>query len=242
MDSKAIYHCVYRITNLLECKHYYGTRSCKIHPSEDLGINYFSSSYDKEFKQDQLDNPQNYKYKVIRIFDTREEAVKLEIKLHARFDVGRNPSFYNKAKQTSTGWDHTGSKHSKETKIKISNSHKGKVFSEETRIKMSNSRKGIPRSEETKRKISESNKGKVFSEEARIKMSEAQKRKTLTETHKEKISNSLKGVTKSDETKRKMSEARKGKPKPKRKCKHCGIESASNVISRWHDDKCKNKK
>ena len=108
MSSKTIYHYAYRITNTLECKHYYGSRTSKIHPSKDLGKKYFSSSKDKEFKKDQKENPQNYKYKVIRLFDTREGAVSFEIRLHNKFDVGVNESFYNKAKQTSVGWDTTG--------------------------------------------------------------------------------------------------------------------------------------
>lgn len=108
MSSNTIYHYVYRITNLIEGKHYYGTRTTKVHPSKDLGKRYFSSSSDKDFKKDQKENPQNYKYKVIKIFDTREEAVEMEIKLHDMFDVGMSKSFYNRSKQTNTKFDTTG--------------------------------------------------------------------------------------------------------------------------------------
>jgi len=99
------FHYTYRITNLIENKHYYGVRSSKCHPSEDLGIVYFSSSKDKEFRKDQKENPQNYKYKVVSIHLTRKEAVKKEIKLHEKFDVAKNESFYNLCKQRSTGFD-----------------------------------------------------------------------------------------------------------------------------------------
>ena len=51
---------VYRITNTVLNKHYYGYRSCKIDPKEDLGKKYFSSSRDKEFIKDQKQNPLNY--------------------------------------------------------------------------------------------------------------------------------------------------------------------------------------
>ena len=108
MPSKTIYHYTYRITNLIEGKHYYGSRSSEIPPVEDLGKNYVSSSKNKDFIKDQKENPQNYKYKVIKIFDTREEAISFEIKLHDKFDVGVNESFYNKAKQTSVKFDTTG--------------------------------------------------------------------------------------------------------------------------------------
>jgi len=58
------YHYVYRITNILTNKHYYGSRSCNILPKNDLGFKYFSSSKDNDFIIDQKINPQNYKYKI----------------------------------------------------------------------------------------------------------------------------------------------------------------------------------
>jgi len=103
-----IYYYVYRITNIKYKKHYYGSRSSKKLPEEDIGVYYFSSSKDKEFLKDQKNNPQDYKYKVIKKFRTRKEALKLEIKLHNRFNVGINESFYNKSKQTSSKFDVTG--------------------------------------------------------------------------------------------------------------------------------------
>jgi hypothetical protein len=45
VDNK--YHYVYRITNIITNKHYYGKRSSMVGPFEDLGTTYFSSS--KEF-------------------------------------------------------------------------------------------------------------------------------------------------------------------------------------------------
>ena len=65
MISKTAYHYVYRITNLMTNRHYYGKRSSNIHPKLDIGVRYFSSSKDKQFKQDQLDNPDHYKYKIV---------------------------------------------------------------------------------------------------------------------------------------------------------------------------------
>lgn len=40
------YHYVYRITNKVENKHYYGSRSSNVPPIEDIGKKYFSSSSD----------------------------------------------------------------------------------------------------------------------------------------------------------------------------------------------------
>ena len=143
MNTKQVYHYVYRITNIVEKRHYYGKRSSKINPKLDLGIKYFSSSKDKDFLQDQKLNSDNYKYKVIRIYKTGKEALIAEIKLHNKFDVGVNPSFYNRVKQTSTGFDYTGKHHSKAAKEKISAAQKGKHVSEATREKMSITTSGI---------------------------------------------------------------------------------------------------
>ena len=102
------YHYVYRITNKIENKHYYGCRTTKLEPKDDLGSKYFSSAKDMSFIKDQKENPHNYKYKIIKIFSTREEAINLEIRLHSKFNVGINPKFYNQAKQTTIKRDTTG--------------------------------------------------------------------------------------------------------------------------------------
>ena len=103
------YHYLYRITNLVEQKHYYGIRTTKnTLPHKDLGVKYFSSSRDKEFKKDQRLHPENYKYKVIITSDSRQRILELEIKLHNKFNVGVNPKFYNNAIQTSVGFDPSG--------------------------------------------------------------------------------------------------------------------------------------
>ena len=62
------YHYVYRITNIKLNKHYYGLRSSKLEPSKDLGFKYFSSSSDREFIDDQTNNPQDYKYIIVSMY------------------------------------------------------------------------------------------------------------------------------------------------------------------------------
>ena len=129
MSTDKLYHYTYIITNIVKNKYYIGCRSSRVIPSKDLGIKYFSSSKDKEFVADQKANPQNYKYKIIATFDSKLLAINLEIKLHNIHNVGVNPSFYNRAKQTSVGWDTTGVKRpiSEETKIKIRLANKGRT-------------------------------------------------------------------------------------------------------------------
>lgn len=98
------YHYVYRITNIISGQHYYGDRSCDCLPTDDLGKKYFSSFTEDWFKQDQLENPNNYKYKIIRIYTTcREDATAFESKLHEKFNVKDNIKFVNKANQHKNG-------------------------------------------------------------------------------------------------------------------------------------------
>jgi len=59
---------------------------------------------------DQKTNPQDYTYSVLAEFPTRYDAVCHEIFLHSFYDVAKNEMFYNRAKQTSTGFDTSGSK------------------------------------------------------------------------------------------------------------------------------------
>ena len=104
-----MHHYVYRITNIKEHKYYYGSRTIKnteLSAIEDL-INYRSSA-DKWFKDDQLINPTHYKYKILKLFYSRPNALIFESFLHNKFDVKNHASFYNKANQTSTGFNTTG--------------------------------------------------------------------------------------------------------------------------------------
>ena len=105
MSSKTYY--VYRITNIIENKHYYGRRGCYCHPTRDLGVKYFSSSTDALFIQDQRQNPQKYKYKILLITSKRK-AEQLEIKLHKKFNVASNPTFYNLTEARTNGFSTGG--------------------------------------------------------------------------------------------------------------------------------------
>lgn len=95
-----MFYYVYRITNKRENKHYYGYRSSEIEPISDLGIRYKSSSCDQDFLDDQKNNPNDYKYKIIKRFDNKLDAIRYESKLHSMFDVRNNPNFYNRSNQT----------------------------------------------------------------------------------------------------------------------------------------------
>lgn len=70
----------------------------------------------------------NFQKEILTTWTTRTEALQEEIRLHNLNDVAKNPTFYNRSKQTSTGFDTTGVSvvHSEETKNKISTSQIGK--------------------------------------------------------------------------------------------------------------------
>lgn len=101
-------------------------------PKKDLGIRYFSSSVDKEFRQDQRDNPDRYEYRVLGLFNSKDELLNHEIELHALYEVGRNKRFYNRAKQTSTSWTTIGTTTPDHVKAKLSISSRRLKHSEET--------------------------------------------------------------------------------------------------------------
>lgn len=200
MSTSQLYHYVYRITNIVERKHYYGKRSSKILPVQDLGIRYFSSSTDISFIEDQKENPQNYKYKIVSIHSDAVSAISKEIKLHNKFNVNKNNSFYNRAKQTMDKFDRTGQKHSEQSIEKMKLAQKGRTITEATKEKLREANLGKIISEETKLKMSLSHLGKKFSEEACKNMSKARSG----------ANHHYYGKTLSEETKRKMSAARSG--------------------------------
>jgi len=262
------YNYVYRITNKILNKHYYGVRGCNVEPKRDLGVKYFSSSTDKEFRNDQKNYPENYKFKIVRICSTRKEADKLEIKLQEKFNVGKSESFYNRAKRTSMGFSTAGTNLSPEHKQKLSEAKQN--MSDETKQKMSEAQKGVPKSDETRKKMSEAKTGennpmfgKELSPETKLKISEAKIGVPVSDETRKKMSEAQKGENHpmfgkehtpetrqkmseakqnmSDETRKKMSEAHKGVPQEQVECPHCGKIGGIGIMKRWHFDNCKYK-
>ena len=95
------YHIVYRITHRYKNKHYIGVHSCNKDPYNVIGKRYKSSSSDKDFMNEQKESPENFIYQILNIYDSRKKALSTEIYIHHKYDVGKNPNFYNRAKQ---GW------------------------------------------------------------------------------------------------------------------------------------------
>lgn len=114
-----MHHYTYLLINTATLMMYIGKRSCNCVPELDTGYK-GSSKY----------VPKTECVKVIlKTFLTAKEALEHEIKLHNIFNVAVNSMFYNKAKQTSTKFDTTGTKvfHSDAMRRKLSSVKAGVV-------------------------------------------------------------------------------------------------------------------
>lgn len=235
---------VYRITNKIENKHYYGSKTAKdAHPSQ-LGITYFSSSTDKNFISDQKLNPCNYKYKIVKIFNNKIDCITFENILHEKFNVARNEKFYNKSNQCRGGflcsnynsvvW--AGRKHSSGAKRKMSVAKKDRVVCKnivsgetlgvcrEEFLKNENLvgiRSGVKNSEELNVKISTSLTGRIFTTEHKANLKKANNSKDYTKIYTKEI-------------RKKMSERNKNKKmsiNTKKKCSHTyGVFDTNNNL------------
>lgn len=126
----ALNHYVYLLSSRDETKYYIGVRSCKCLISED---SYMGSS-----KYVKVDNCNKI---ILARFNSREEAVAYEIKLHKQFDVAKNPLFWNRSKQTSTGYDRAGVPCPEYQKKIISEKLKNRIFTDEHKQKLSKAAK-----------------------------------------------------------------------------------------------------
>ena len=158
---------IYKVTNFETDQYYIGSQcSGKI-----VGVNYFTSSTNKKFKEDfNTYREEKYEITIIKEFDDPKECVRAENYIIRNYIQKRDDLCLNrfyccgKEKIFST----VGIHHSEETRKKISAAKKGlpsplKGFhhSEETRKKMSEVHKGIHHSEETRKKLSEVHKIKI---------------------------------------------------------------------------------
>jgi hypothetical protein len=160
---------------------YIGVRTSDKEPH--LDTHYWGSS-----KHTPKDIESTHKKRILKIFNTREEAIAHEIMLHNKYDVGVNPMFYNRAKQTSTKFDTSGISCREDLKEYYRAVHANKIVSEHTRAKMRKAFKGRVYSEQARKNMSEGqkrycsrpdyvhpNKGKPVSEAARLKARLARK-------------------------------------------------------------------
>lgn len=125
--------------------YYYGVRTCKIEPENDLGIKYFSSSklIKELLSKESIDD---FKFIIRKKFKTREKALKCEEKILRKFDVLNNMNWLNKAINSNFSFVKSdrmkGKKHTEESKKKISLRGKDRKHSDATKNKMSIKQKG----------------------------------------------------------------------------------------------------
>lgn len=106
--TEAKFNYVYMITEISTGMKYIGSRGTnRESPLQDL-IKYRSSSKNKDFKKRQMENPNDYKYEILSLHDTRLEALVEESQLHEYYDVKCNPYFYNNSNQTPNGFSTFG--------------------------------------------------------------------------------------------------------------------------------------
>lgn len=212
---------------------YIGVRSCEVSPEVD---NYWGSS--KHIPENVSEVCDKF---ILGTFDSRVEAVEDEIKRHNINDVVVSDLFWNRAKQTSVGFDTSGTTLSAEHKAKIK----------------ANGRKGM--TEEHKQKIAKALRGKVKSVEHCVNLSKAKqgvpsplkgksigKGRVLSKEHKQRIGLSNKGKRRTAEMREAQSLRQKGKaPKysktryEKVECPYCSKVGAKGSMSRYHFDNCK---
>lgn len=185
-----MFHYTYLIQNKLNDMRYIGVRSSKVHPT--LDTNYWGSSkyLPSNVKEDHVKI-------ILKIHETRKDAIEHEILLHTLNDVAINPTYYNKAKQTSTGFDTSGVPISEAVKHNLSIKLKGRTFTEEHREKISKSLLNRPKSDEHRKNCSRAQKKRAKSAGYR----NPRQGVSLTEETKEKISISKKAAGNSCSTK-----------------------------------------
>ena len=198
MKNTSRKHYIYKVTNFVTGQYYIGSQcSGKI-----VGMNYFTSSTNKEFKEGfKTYREEKYKIEIIKEFEEFEDpekCVRAENYMISDHMQLKDGLCLNRACCCSGE--------------KIF-STVGMHPSEETRKKLSEANKGQSPSKETRKKMSEAHKGTHHSEEAKQKMSEAKKGR---QAWNKGIPSPNKGIPLSEETKQKMSEAHKGIPSPQR--------------------------
>ena len=114
-----MYHYTYLIQSIDSEMRYIGVRSSKVLPIEDT--NYWGSS-----KHLPKDVKSTHRKIILQVHPTRKLAIAHEIRMRILNDVATNPIYYNKAKQTSVGFDTSGvsMKFTEEHKKNLSKSQK----------------------------------------------------------------------------------------------------------------------
>ena len=158
---------IYKVTNLETGRYYIGSQCI----GKIIGVNYFTSSTDKNFREDFKNyREEKYKIEIIKEFEDPDECGRVENYIIRNYMLKKDGLCLNRSYRcggekvfSALGTHHApwnkGIPPSEETRKKLSEAHKGQSPSEETRKRMSETHKGIP----SPRRIKISIEGEVFS-------------------------------------------------------------------------------
>ena len=193
---------IYKVTNLETHQYYIGSQCI----GKTIGVNYFTSSTNKEFMDDFKNyREEKYKIEIIKEFDDSDECGRVENYIIRNYMLKKdglclNRSYHCNGKRVFSrlgthGWN------------------KGTHLPEETRKKMSIAKKGqspwnkgIPHSEETRKKMSISLQGRPSPKKGTHLPEETRKRISISKKGQSPWS---KGTHLSEETRKRMSLAHK---------------------------------
>jgi len=248
-SEEYMYHYIYKTTNTINGKFYYGKHSTNNVDDGYLGSGKALKTAIKKYRRDV------FVREVLAYCDSEEDAYELEELVVTQEEVDKDMCYnitlggqggeytppakiqcpvcggwYSPSNAKQWHFDNCGKKIKKKplsdsTKKKIGDAHRGRKHSDEFKEKISKSKLGTKISDETKRKMSKAHKGIP--------------KPPLSEEHKRKLRIAHKGKTLSESAKKKVSDALKGVPKKKIKCPHCGKEGQAPLMKRWHFDNCK---
>lgn len=181
------YYYIYKITNKINHKIYYGQ-----HTTSNLDDGYMGSGKALKLAFKKY-GKENFEKKILKFYNSPEELNIVEARLVNERWLKKNS---NRTYNLQTGGKNN--KKTDETKLKMSKSAKGKKLSEETKRKISSTLKGnIPWNKG--KNTGNGWKGKHHSKETILKISNSKKGKTSWN----------KGISMSEETKRKISETKR---------------------------------
>ena len=145
----------------------------------------------------------SFEFRILRITEPHE-AVEYEQSFIDFYKAADKRYGYNIA---AIAGSNIGSRHSKQSRKKMSESHKGRTPSDETRAKLSESLKGRVFTEEHRRKLSESNKGKVLTPEHKAALLAVNLGCKHSQERCDKKAVAMRGQTRTLESRAKMVEA-----------------------------------
>jgi len=226
---------VYITTNHVNGKQYVGSHSTNNLNDSYLGSGVLLKKSIKKYGSN------NFSREIIKICESREEAIILEEEYINRFET-LNPKGYNLSPYGNAAFP--GEKNPMYGKSPWNKGKTG-IYSEETLLKISAGskgrgfQKGHSHSMETREKISKAQKG---NQKWLGKSHSAGSKKKMSESHKGQIP-SNKGISMSQDQKEKLRISHFGKNPfenmPIGKCIYCGAEMKMSHLNRYHNKNCK---